>query len=175
MTATVVADVKPVPTLSGWIADACTAALSPVEETDAAVARLDREFEKARREHEGCAKDLRNAVVDVRAKVETGETMDIDALIAKVEQAEEDGREAFARADKMLRRAERRLGRSSRQATIFRPRLARARELCLAGLEVYRDVKWQLMALRSSLAADRDGPTFDNAKELRRYLSTLAD
>jgi len=175
MTAALAADFNVMPTLANLFAAVRQAVAAADADLDLVAAHFDRVLEKRWPEIEDGAKQLLEATADLRARAEAGEAVDLDALIESIERDEAEGKAMFEETDKLLRRVEKRLRRSPRRAAVLRPRLVQARELCIASLELYQDVKWQLMAIRSRVEQTRDSPTFDNAKDLRRYLESRAD
>jgi|SRR5271167_3510496 len=59
-----------------------------------------------------------------------------------------------------------------RQSAAARALARRQEDAVLRFVEALRDARWQMMALRARFDADsRDGPTFDNPAEMRRYLA----
>lgn len=175
MTFAATVEFKPLPSLTNWLDRLRETMAAPADQAEAAVARLDRDFEKVRRERDDGAEGLRKAMDDLRQRASDGEAVSIDAHIETVERAEEEAKAQFRQVERMLRLAERQVRRSPRLQAVFGPRLARARQASQDDLRALQDVKWQLMAIRSSVETDREGPTFDDAKDLKRYLSNLGD
>jgi|SRR5208282_2444037 len=112
-------------------------------------------------------------VANDRAAAEGGGRLDWDYRIEKLEFYEAEAARDVSRmrrlADRILagaRDADPAIGRRARA-------LARRQEdAVLRFVEALRDARWQMMALRARFDADsRDGPTFDNPAEMRRYLA----
>ena len=112
-------------------------------------------------------------VANDRAAAESGGRLDWNYRIERLEFFEAEAARDACRmrrlTDRILagaRDADRMIGRRARV-------LARRQEdAVLRFVEALRDARWQMMALRAHFDPDaRDGPTFDDLAEMRRYLA----
>jgi hypothetical protein len=112
-------------------------------------------------------------VANDRGAAESGGRLDWDYRIERLEFHEAEAARDVSRMRKLVDRilagardADPAISRQARALT------RRQEDAVVRFVEALRDARWQMMALRAHFDPDyRNGPTFDNPAEMRRYLA----
>jgi hypothetical protein len=137
---------------------------------------MDKEQKRAERGLRQNINLQRELIQQLRVLVEAGTSFQIDDLIERCERTEERLQREFKAANKMAARFEKMLRHLMPEAQPkIAPRIEALRGIMSDYLADFQDIRWQLLAVRSSMKKDERGPVFERASDLRRHLAALVD